>query len=117
MFRLTVLGQIDLRDDTDAEVRPVLAQPKRLALPVYLAVSTPWRFHRRDELLAMFWPELSDERARNALRQALHQLRRTMGAAVVVARGADDIGLDAQQITCDAADFHGPQPQHARIRG
>jgi tetratricopeptide (TPR) repeat protein len=29
-----------------------------------------------------------------------------MGAAVVVARGADDIGLDAQQITCDAVDFH-----------
>jgi serine/threonine-protein kinase len=106
MFRLTVLGQIDLRDDTDAEVRPVLAQPKRLALLVYLAVSAPWRFYRRDELLAMFWPELSDERARNALRQALHQLRRTMGAAVVVARGADDIGLDAQQITCDAVDFH-----------
>jgi len=41
----------------------VLAQPKRVALLAYLAAATPRRLHRRDSLLALFWPELDQEHA------------------------------------------------------
>ena len=44
----------------------MLAQPKRLALLAYLASATPRGFHSRDTLLALFWPESDQERARNA---------------------------------------------------
>ena len=105
MFRLRVLGQIDLRDACGSEVRPVLAQPKRLALLVYLVVSRPQRMHRRDELLSLFWPELPESRARNALRQALHQLRDALGSEVLTTRGADSVGVNAAALGCDAVEL------------
>jgi hypothetical protein len=33
-------------------------QPKRAAVLAYLMVARPGPLHRRDSLLAMFWPEL-----------------------------------------------------------
>ena len=105
MFRLRVLGQIDLRDATGSEVRPVLAQPKRLAVLVFLVASRPQRMHRRDELLSLFWPDLPESRARNALRQALHQLRDALGSEVLTTRGADAVGINAAALACDAAEF------------
>lgn len=105
MLRLRVLGQADLRDRDDREVAAVLVQPKRLALLTYLAMTTASGFQRRDLLLSLFWPEQSPERARNALRQALHQLRRALGKEVVVSRGADAIAVDGSQLWCDANAF------------
>ena len=105
MLRLHVLGQVDLRDSGDADVRAVLVQPKRLALLVYLAASHPGGFHRRDLLLPLFWPELPADRARNALRQAVHQLRRALGDEAVTSRGGDALGIDASRVWCDARAF------------
>jgi DNA-binding SARP family transcriptional activator len=105
MLHLRLLGQIDLRNDAGVEMQSVLAQPKRLALLMYLAAARPRRIHRRDALLAVFWPELPEDRARNALRQALHQLRQSLGAEVVVSRGADAVGVSAEHLRCDAAEF------------
>ena len=62
-----------------AELRSVLAQPKRLALLGYLAAATPPGPQRPDTLLGLFWPELDDEHARNALSKAVHFLRRVSG--------------------------------------
>ncbi|HEX6913435.1 MAG TPA: hypothetical protein VF142_23725, partial [Longimicrobium sp.] len=104
MIRLHLLGTLDLRRDA-VEVRSVLAQPKRLALLAYLASATPRGFHARDTLLALFWPESDQERARNSLRQALHQLRRSLGDDVVVGRGDREVGLDPETFWCDAAAF------------
>jgi pimeloyl-ACP methyl ester carboxylesterase len=39
------------------EAAAVLAQPKRFALLAYLAAASPYGYHRRDTLLALFWPE------------------------------------------------------------
>jgi DNA-binding SARP family transcriptional activator len=105
MFRLRVLGQVDLRDPEGREVTPVLVQPKRLALLAYLAITGAAGFQRRDLLLALFWPELSEPRARNALRQAVHQLRRALGADVVVSRGTDMLAVDESRLWCDACAF------------
>lgn len=104
MIRLHLLGTVDLRRDA-VEVRSVLSQPKRLALLAYLASAAPRGFHSRDTLLALFWPESDGERARNSLRQALHQLRRSLGDDVLMGRGDREVGLDPALFWCDAAAF------------
>ena len=105
MIELRTLGLLDLRGADGFELRPVLQQPKRLALLAYLAVAYPPRFHRRDILLATFWPELDGEHARAALRRALYFLRRSLGDGVIVSRGDEEVGLSADELTCDAVEF------------
>ena len=108
MIRLRVLGPIELEDSAGRELRSVLAQPKRLALLAYLATATRG-FHRRDTLLALFWPELDDAHARPALNQAIRFLRKELGAAsateVVISRGADELGINPASLWCDACAF------------
>src|SRR5688500_3363752 len=91
MTELRTLGGLELRD---ADGRDLCArlQPKRLALLVYLA-HVPRRFHRRDSLMALFWPELDPGGARNSLRQSLYELRRTLGKGVLTGRGYEDIAV------------------------
>lgn len=106
MVRLRVLGAVDLLEDggrDDAEA--VLAQPKRLALLTYLALARPSGFHRREVLLSLLWPQSDRATARNSLRQALHFLRHSLGDAVIVSRGENDVGVDHQLFWCDAAAF------------
>ncbi len=86
-------------------LRLVLVQPKRLSLLVYLALRNGREFASRDTLLALFWPELDDQHARGALRQALRFLRRSLGESVVVRRGEGEIGLWQQEFWCDAVAF------------
>src|SRR5213080_5568412 len=100
-----ILGALNLLGAGGRELTSVLAQPKRVALLAYLAAATPRRPHRRDSLLALFWPELDQEHARAALRQALHGLRHALGDGVLVTRGDEDIGLDAERIRCDVVEF------------
>jgi DNA-binding SARP family transcriptional activator len=102
MIRLHTLGVLDLRDADGRELRAVLRQPKRLGLLAYLAVSTPRRFHRRDSLLALFWPDLDEEHARAALRRAIYFLRAELGAEVVAGRGDDEIEVPEAAVWCDA---------------
>lgn len=85
----------------------MLAQPKRLALLVTLVVGPPG-FRRRDSLLALLWPELDIDRARAAMNQAVRFLRKELGAtadAIIVSRGADEIGVDPSKFWCDAAEL------------
>jgi len=100
-----VLGGLNLLGVGGHELNSVLAQPKRVALLAYLAAATPRRLHRRDSLVALFWPELDQEHARAALRQALHGLRHALGDGVLVSRGDDDVGLHADHIRCDVIEF------------
>nr|MBA2670938.1 winged helix-turn-helix domain-containing protein [Gemmatimonadota bacterium] len=108
--RLQTLGSLDLVGSDGGEIRSVLAQPKRLALLSYLALS-PGSFHRRDKLLPLFWPESDEEHARASLRQAVAYLRRSMGAGVLVNRGEEEVGIAEGTLWCDAAEFQ------ARITG
>src|SRR5437016_6961057 len=105
LVELRILGGLNLLGAGGRELSSVLAQPKRVALLAYLAAATPRRLHRRDSLLALFWPELDQEHARAALRQALHGLRHALGDGVLVTRGDEDIGLDAERIRCDVVEF------------
>jgi DNA-binding SARP family transcriptional activator len=103
VYDLFTLGGIDLRGTRGAE--PLLTQPKRFALLVYLALARPRGVHRRSALLPLFWPDLRGGRARSALRQALHGLRRALGADVVHSRGDEDVWLDRSVLRCDAVRF------------
>lgn len=105
MIELRTLGAVDLRGEARGELEPLLGQPKRLALLVYLAVARPRGFHSRDSLMGLFWPELNAGRARNALRQALFFLRQTLGDRVLAVRGPGDVGLVPDALWCDAVDF------------
>ncbi len=105
MIELRTLGALELRDAAGRELRSVLAQPKRLALLVYLVLASPRGFRRRDTMLALFWPELDDNHARNALRQAVHFLKRSLGEQALVRRGEEELAINAEVVQCDATAF------------
>jgi len=105
MIELRMLGTLSLTSADGRDVQALLGQPRRLALLAYLAAATPQGFHRRDSLLALFWPELDQDHARAALRQALHVVRDAVGAGAVASRGDEEIGLDFDQVLCDVAAF------------
>lgn len=102
MPRLFTLGELALRLDGagGAHAPP---QTKRLVLLAYLRVAAPGQLVRRDTLLALFWPDLGDAAAHNALRQALHYLRRRVGREAFVGQGEAAVGVAAEALWCDAA--------------
>ncbi len=82
MIRFDTLGRLDVRQCDGLVATAVLKHPKSVALLAHLAVARPNGFHRRDTLLALFWPEHDTSHARMSLRQALCGLRRDLGSDV-----------------------------------
>lgn len=105
MVHLHLLGSLSLRPADGGEIHAILSQPRRIALLAYLAAARPRGFHRRDTLFALFWPESTSGRARNALNQAAHRLRQALGAGVLISRGDEEIGLSPDAFSCDVAEF------------
>lgn len=105
MLELRLLGGLDLRRAGGEPLAAVLAQPKRLALLVSLALAPGPGFSRRDSIAALFWPEQDQEHARGSLRQALRFLRRELGEEAIRNRGDEEIGLDSALVWCDAVAF------------
>jgi DNA-binding SARP family transcriptional activator/tetratricopeptide (TPR) repeat protein len=104
MNQLRLFGSPDLRRDSGGEVLSVLAQPKRFAVLAWLALAEPRGLHRRDSLLALFWPELDDSHARAALRKTVFHLRQALGASAIINRGDEELGL-GPDFWCDAVEF------------
>ena len=98
-YRLHLLGAWDLRGPDGESVRSLLAQPKRLCLLAYLA--------RRGEpvsrstIVSIFWPESDEERARNALSQAVHYLRRSLSKSAVESVEGDRLSVPASEVWFD----------------
>lgn len=105
MARLLTLGRFELREDGAGAGAPTGTQPKRLALLTYFALATPRGLHRRDALVALFWPDSGTDEARNALRQALHHLRQYLGDGGLETRSDDRVGLAPGGVACDALEF------------
>lgn len=105
MTHLRVLGAISLTDAAGVELRSITAQPKRIALLAYLAITTRTAPARRDLILATLWPESDTERGRHALRQALYQLRRSLGEGAIVGNGEDELRVDSTVLECDAVEL------------
>lgn len=104
MIELRTLGALNLLVD-GREVPALIAQPKRLALLCYLALVPAPGFRRRDVIVTLFWPERGTGAARAALRQALHVVRRSLGEDVIAARGSEELGVQRDLVSCDAASF------------
>ncbi len=105
MLELRAFGALDLRDAEGSPLGSVLVQTKRVALLAYLLLSRPGELHRRDSLLALFWPEADQIHGRNSLSQALTFLRKRVGRGVLLARGTGEVGADPRHVRCDALAF------------
>jgi DNA-binding SARP family transcriptional activator/TolB-like protein/lipoprotein NlpI len=105
MIEFRMLGTVDLTGAGQQDLHGLLGQTRRLALLAYLAAARPRGPHRRDRLLAMFWPELDQEHARGALRQALHVLRAGLGRGALATPGEDVVLLDRGAVWSDVAAF------------
>ncbi|MGQ0642010.1 MAG: tetratricopeptide repeat protein [Gemmatimonadaceae bacterium] len=99
---LRVLGAPEFIGAGAEEAAAIIDQPKRLALLIYLAASLPRGFHRRDELVALLWPETDAGRARNSLRQSLHVLRQHLPQGTVLAHGSEEVALCSQRLRLDS---------------
>src|SRR5687768_157657 len=103
MIELRLLGEIRLWTATGVELDALLRQPKRLALLAYLATPGPGTWHRRDMLLALFWPDFDTTHARTSLRNALYVLRQALGDEVLRTRGDEEISIDPDELRTDLA--------------
>lgn len=84
---------------------PLLTQPRQLAVLAYLVLARPRGLHSRDTLVGMLWPESDQAGGRHALRNVLHAIRRALGAGVIVTAGDGMVGVDSDQIACDAIEL------------
>jgi len=98
-FELTRGGQ-PLRGFESRKVRALLA---------YLMIGTDEGGVSRDRLSALLWPEESEERSRQNLRQALYNLRKTLAATGRVAPLETDrhtvCWITTSYLTCDVHSF------------
>jgi serine/threonine-protein kinase len=104
VFRLRTLGGAALEQD-GARLDSVGTQRKSLALLALLAVSRGQAISR-DRVAAYLWPESDTERARGALKQALHVVRRQLGSGDAIL-GTAELRLNPSYIESDVGAFLG----------
>lgn len=101
MPRLITFGGLSVQNGA---VLNGAANPRiRLAILAVIAAAGD-RGVRREKLTALFWPDSDDERARNALRQALFTLKRDIGAGDITL-GSAELRLNPEVLTSDVGDF------------
>jgi len=102
-YELRILGVPDLRAPDGRRVASVLSQPSRLGLLAYLTLA-PGPV-ARSTIVADFWPESDEPRARNALSQAVFYLRRSLGKDAVQSVEGDRIEVSPERVWCDAREL------------
>ena len=101
-FRLRVLGGYAL-DGTSGAAAPVFPKRRAEAVLAVLAVCGDLGC-TRERLLALLWPESEEASARHGLRDALHVIRRTLGAGAVPSAGRL-LRLDPAVVDSDVGQF------------
>jgi TolB-like protein/DNA-binding SARP family transcriptional activator len=102
MVRLRVLGGFALEGPPGAAA-PQLAKRRAEAVLAVLAVSGELGC-TRERLLALLWPESDEARSRHGLRDALHGIRRGLGADAVPP-GGRLLRLDSSVVSSDVLQF------------
>lgn len=97
-IRLETLGPA--RCKANGALTDLPAQKLRFALLTYLAMQ---RRAAREKVVAVFWPEREEDRARHTLAQTLYELRRTLGDEWLSAQ-PDPLEVTAS-LTVDAIEF------------
>jgi DNA-binding SARP family transcriptional activator len=99
---LRTLGGLEIRRPSSEGSVKVRLAPQPSALLVYVALARPLGHRTRDQITATLWSELTDDRARDALNQAIFRIRDVLGHDVVQRQG-EDIRLG--DVQCDAVVF------------
>jgi DNA-binding SARP family transcriptional activator/tetratricopeptide (TPR) repeat protein len=81
----------------------VLSTPRKEAVLLAYLCSSPHRTASRDLLASLLWEDRDEARARQSLRQALLELRRVLGSALVVSD--DQVRLAGGEVESDAEAF------------
>ena len=102
MLRLKTLGGLSIESDR-GPLNHVPEQRRRMALLALLMVPR-YGSVSRDKIIGYLWPESDEGRARHALAQALHALRRDLGCDALVI-GTAELRLNPEVITSDAGEF------------
>jgi Tol biopolymer transport system component/DNA-binding SARP family transcriptional activator len=102
VLQIRALGRLHVVEG-DRQVTGAAAQPRRLALLALLASSGEQAI-TRDKLLAYFWPDADEDRARRGLNQALYALRQDLRSDEIFL-GSHDIRLNPDLITSDVGEF------------
>jgi DNA-binding SARP family transcriptional activator len=99
VIRLHTLGAVEIRLADGTVQTEVLAQPKRLAVLLYLAVEAGYQ--RREKLIRMFCLTATTS-GPQALNKTVHFLRRHLGEDTILGRGADELTVNRERLWCDA---------------
>lgn len=75
---------------------------KAIALSAYLAVTN--RYHSRDTIITLLWPDLDQAHGRAALRTTLSVLKKALGGTGLLVEN-ELIALNLSVVTCDVAEF------------
>ncbi|MEJ7759265.1 MAG: BTAD domain-containing putative transcriptional regulator [Gemmatimonadaceae bacterium] len=102
-FRLQTFGTLRLTGSDDETVLGDHGhQRRRLALLAVLAAAGE-RGRSRDQLLGLFWPEVTQARARHSLDQLLYAIRTSLDGGVFT--GANPVRLNSSFVGSDIDDF------------
>lgn len=104
-LELSLLGTPAVRCSLGGRTESLRLPPKLLALVAYLALTESRSGYRRDRLLALLWTESDDRRGRNALRQALYELRGAIGRDLLSDPGGEEVRLNPARVSVDAHGF------------
>lgn len=99
MLRLQLLGGFRAHADT-VDVAVLAKQPRRAALLTLLAIE---REVARERVIAMLWPDASQDRGRHSLNQSIYYLRRLIAADWVELQG--DRCVVAPWVTTDVGEL------------
>ncbi|HEU5170345.1 MAG TPA: BTAD domain-containing putative transcriptional regulator [Gemmatimonadales bacterium] len=102
MLYLQTFGRLAVTADAQP-LAGAAAQPRRLAILAMLACAGD-RGVTRDKLLAYFWPDADEERARRGLSQAIYALRQDLGSEDVFL-GSKDLRLNPDLIRSDVGEL------------
>jgi TolB-like protein/Tfp pilus assembly protein PilF len=102
---IRILGSTTIQKENGEYDPSLLTGAKRLALLTYLILGNPKRFKRRDKIIALFWPKLNQQKARNALSNILYHIRSSLGKEIIQNRGSEEISVNENNIWCDALAF------------
>lgn len=100
--RIRLLGGFKLEGPSGKPASP-LSQRRAEGTLAVLAVSADLGCSR-DRLVAFFWPESPEPRARHHLRDALYAIRQSLGRETVRSAG-DTLRLDPSRVRSDVQDF------------
>ncbi|MFO8055291.1 MAG: BTAD domain-containing putative transcriptional regulator [Bacteroidales bacterium] len=105
MIKLQFLGPVTIRKEDGSLDQTIPKGAKRVALLAYLVLAKPRGYHRRDELLTLFWPDAGQKSARNALSNILYYLRNALGKDIILNRGSEEICVNMEKVWCDVLAF------------